>query len=131
MLGKNPYGFMEKFQGLKSSWEDAAADIAGVLIKNDRMFSAYLSELRKCPNWIHANMLGALLPKIISLSPAQIDELVATYNSTSELRGAFAFDGTKPTVHGPGLVWHLNRLDRRKYKFIEGNQVEIVSGATS
>ncbi|MFT3745786.1 MAG: toll/interleukin-1 receptor domain-containing protein [Pyrinomonadaceae bacterium] len=124
MLGKTPYGFLGKFQGLKTSWENAASDIAGVLIKNDRMFSSYLAELRKCPNWIHANELGALLPKIISLNEQQIDELVTTYNETAELRGAFAFDGTKPKVYGLGIVSHLNRLGSRKYKFATGNKVE-------
>lgn len=116
MLGKKPYGFMGKFQGLKSSWDDAAGDIAGVLITSDRMFSAYLGELKKCYSFDCGNFLGKLLPNIIALSTNQIDELVAVYNENSELRGAFAFNGSKPLRYGPGLLELLNKLGKREFR---------------
>ena len=47
-LGKDPYGFIGKFQALSRSWLSAAEDIVNVLIKNDRMFSAFIQALRKC-----------------------------------------------------------------------------------
>lgn len=116
MLGGMPYGFMGKFQGLRSTWESAAKDIAGVLIKNDRMFSTYLKQLRSCPNFDQGNVLGGLLPSIVTLNSTQVDELVSAFNENYELRGAFAFNGNKPAVFGEGLLAHLKRLDRRKFK---------------
>src|SRR5207244_4904937 len=35
-LGKNPYGFIGKFQGLSSTWLIAAEEIVRILIKNER-----------------------------------------------------------------------------------------------
>ena len=125
-LGKNPYGFIGKFQGLASTWATAAADIAGILIKNDRMFSVYVKELRKCRSWDHGNALGKLLSGIPALNPKQVDELVVAYNETQELRGAFAFNGTKERIYGPGLVSHLNRLDTRKFRFTKDWLIEQI-----
>jgi hypothetical protein len=123
-LGKDPYGFIGKFQALSSSWLTASEDIVKVLIKNDRMFSAYIQALRKCPSWDSGNTLGKVLPTIEQLSPAQIDELIATYNETSELRGSFAFNGSKSWHYGPGLVFHLNRIGSRQFRYSATGLIE-------
>ena len=125
-LGKNPYGFIGKFQALSSTWPMAAEQIVKILIKNDRMFSAYINELRKCPNWDSGNILAQALSGIEQLTDAQIDELVAAYNETSELRGSFAFNGDKPSVYGHGLVSHLNRLSSRQFKFLKNTFIKEI-----
>lgn len=116
-LGRTPYGFLAKFQGLSSNWGEAATDIVNVLIKNDRMLSAYVGALRKCPSWSDGNTLAIPLEKIEELTTEQIDDLISAYNETSELRGSFGFSGSKPRYHGPGLVSHLNRLGSRNFRF--------------
>lgn len=126
-LGKDPYGFIGKFQGLSSTWLTAAEDIVKILIKNDRMFSAYISALRKCPSWDSGNTLAKALPSIEKLTPAQVDEFAAVYNATSELRGSFAFHGGKPRLYGPGLVSHLNRLGSRRFRFSSDGLIEPIS----
>jgi hypothetical protein len=126
-LGKDPYGFIGKFQGLSSTWLTAAKDVIKILIKNDRMFSAYVNALRKCPSWGSGNTLAEALPGIDRLTPAQIDELAAAYNETSELRGSFAFHGGKPRLYGPGLVFHLNRLGSRQFRFSPDGLIEPVT----
>ncbi len=78
-LGKDPYGFIGKFQALPCDWSTAAEGIAGILITTERMFNAYLQELRKCPTWDYANVLGKLLSGIKSLDSKQVDELVVVY----------------------------------------------------
>lgn len=123
-LGKDPYGFIGKFQALSSSWLTAAEDIVKILIKNDRMFSAYIQALRTCPSWDSGNTLGKALPGIDALSTEQIDEMVAAYNDTSELRGSFAFNGSKSRFYGPGLVSHLNRLSSRQFRFSSAGLIE-------
>ena len=125
-LGKDPYGFIGKFQALSSSWSTAAEDIAKILIKNERMFIAYVQALRKCPSWDSGNVLGKALSGIDALSTQQVDELVTAYNETSELRGSFAFNGGKPHLFGPGLVSHLNRLGSRKFRFSRTGLVEPI-----
>jgi hypothetical protein len=125
-LGKDPYGFIGKFQGLSSTWLTAAEDIVKILIKNDRMFSAYIGALRKCPNWDSGNTLAKALPAIERLTSSQADELATAFNETAELRGSFAFQGGKPRLYGPGLVSHLNRLGPRQFRFSSEGLVELI-----
>jgi hypothetical protein len=67
-LGKDPYGFIGKFQALSSSWQKAPEDIVKVLLKNDRMLNAYIQALRHCKSWDAGNSLANVLPGIDKLS---------------------------------------------------------------
>jgi hypothetical protein len=120
----NPYGFIGKFQGLASSWAAAAVDIVKILIKKDRMLSAYIEALRKCSSWDKGNKLALVLPGIEEISDQQVDELVVAYNETSELRGSFGFNGSNARFYGAGLAEHLNRLGTRRFKYGVGRQIE-------
>jgi TIR domain-containing protein len=60
-LGRDPYGFIGKFQGLTTNWSNCAAELAKVLIKNDRMLAAYVRNLGTCPNWDTGNTLAKAL----------------------------------------------------------------------
>ena len=113
----DPYGFMGKFQAVRSDWSKCAGDIGKRLIKNERMLVAFIKATRKVPsNWNIGRMIGEVLPEIDHLTANQIDEFVAAYNETEQLRHSFAFNGEKPP-YGKGLVHHLNRLGQRKFKF--------------
>jgi len=125
-LGRNPYGFIGKFQALPSTWETAAVDIAKILINNDRMFSAYVQAVRKCPNWDSGNILAKVLTSIEKLTEQQIDALVTAYNEHSEIHGSFGFNGSKPRLYGSGLVFHLNRLSNRHFQFITNGLIEEI-----
>lgn len=125
-LGKDPYGFIGKFQALSSSWQSSVEDIVKILIKNDQILGTYIQALRNCPSWGSGNSLAKVLPGIEKLTASQIDALVAAYNETSELRGSFGFNGTKPNVYGPGLVSYLNRLGNRQFKYSSNWLIELV-----
>lgn len=126
-LGKDPYGFIGKFQALSSTWPAAVEDIVKILIKNDQMLNAYVLALRNCQNWDSGNTLAKALPSIERLTSSQIDALVAAYNETSELRGSFGFNGTKPRFYGPGLVSYLNGLGNRRFAYSSTWQIELVT----
>jgi TIR domain len=123
-LGRDPYGFIGRFQGVSSDWQTAAVDIARVLIAHDRVLSAYIAALRRCPNWDSANALAKVLPALEKLTPKQIDELVAAYNDTAEVRGGWGFNGSRPGMYGPGLVHYLNLQGARRFNFFQG-QIEV------
>jgi hypothetical protein len=114
-LGRDPYGFLGKFQAMSSDWDNAAEGIVKLLIRHDRMFSAYVLAMRNCTNFDNGNRLSRILPSIEKLTSQQIDELVAAYNENSEIRGSFGFSGTKPSYWGQGLVPHLHRLGTRQF----------------
>lgn len=124
-LGKDPYGFIGKFQALSSTWLTAVEDIVKILIKNDQMLSAYIQALRNCRSWDSGNALAKVLPGIEKLTVLQIDALVAAYNETSELRGSFGFNGTNPRPYGPGLVSYLNRFGSRQFKYSSTWLIEL------
>jgi hypothetical protein len=125
-LGKVPYGFIGKFQALSSTWLTVAEDLVKVLIKNDRIFSAYVQALRKCTSWDSGNTMAKALPGIEKLSKLQIDDLVAAYNENSELRGSFGFNGKSTKFYGPGLVSHLNLLGARQFTFANSGLIVAV-----
>lgn len=125
-LGKDPYGFIGKFQALTSTWQTSVEDIVKILIKNDQILSAYIQALRNCPSWDSGNVLARALLGIEKLTAPQIDALVAAYNDTSELRGSFGFNGTKSNAYGPGLVSYLNRLGSRQFKYSSNWLIELV-----
>jgi hypothetical protein len=104
-LGRNPYGFIGKFQGLATRWQTAGTDIAKILIKQERMIPYYLAALRDCPNFDTGNILAS----IDSITREQADAMVDAYNDSYELRGSFGFNGSRPIAYGPGLVTHLHR----------------------
>ena len=126
-LGKDPYGFIGKFQALSSTWQAADEDIVKILIKNDQMFNAYIQALRNCPGWDSGNALAKALPSIEKLTASQIDALVAAYNETSELRGSFGFNGTNPRFYGHGLVSYLNRLGSQQFKYSSTRLIEVIT----
>lgn len=124
-LGLDPYGFIGKFQGVTTTWQDAAVDISKVLVQHDRGLAAYIHALRNCPSWDSANTLSKILPAIQRLTPEQIDEFVAAYNETSELRGGWGFNGTRPSMFGHGLVHYLNIRGNRRFKFGKDGLIEV------
>jgi hypothetical protein len=114
-LGRDPYGFLGKFQALSTDWPNAPEEIVKVLVKRDRMLSAYLNAMRGCTSFDNGNRLSRILPSIERISEQQLDELVAAYNKNSEIRGSFGFRGNKPSQYGKGLVQHLHRLGPRRF----------------
>jgi TIR domain len=50
-LGCDPYGFLGKFQALRTDWNGAAEGVVKLLMKHDRMFNAYVQALRQVPEF--------------------------------------------------------------------------------
>lgn len=116
-LGKNPYGFIGKFQALASSWQRAPLEIAEILIKDEKMVASYIGATRRCASYDNGNYLAALFSSIGALTEAQVDELVEAYNSNSQLQYSYGFSGTRPATFGTGLVGLLNRLSSRTFRY--------------
>jgi hypothetical protein len=85
------------------------------------MSSAFIRSLRDCGSFETGNIIGKLLPEIEQLTRAQVDQIVSAYNDNSELRGAFAWNGTKPVSYGLGLLEYLKGLDGRSFSVERGS----------
>ncbi len=114
-LERDPYGFLGKFQALRADWDSAAMGIVKLLLRHDRMFSAYVQAVRDCKSFDAGNVLADALPGIEKATEQQIDELIAAANDNTEVRYSFGFRGNKPSKHGEGLIPHLHRLGPRRF----------------
>ncbi|MBN2487567.1 MAG: toll/interleukin-1 receptor domain-containing protein [Methanosarcinaceae archaeon] len=118
-LGKDPYGFIGKFQALSCSWESAAEKIVSILVKYDKMVDAYINAVKNCENYNDANILSEILPNIITLSDQQVAILISAFNDNVQVRNSYGFTGKKSFEYGEGLVYHLNRLNDGEYEYTE------------
>jgi hypothetical protein len=126
-LGSDPYGFIGRFQALRTEWNSASTEIARLLVKEPRMLDGFVWAAEVCPHFDDGNRLAQLLPNISIMSDAQVSRLVQAFNGNYELRGSFGFNGSNPRQHGPGLVVHLNRITGRQYAFTgPGGDLRIV-----
>ena len=115
-LGKDPYGFIGKFQALSCTWEQASTEIAKILIKKEPMVNAYISSIQNCSNYDSANKLAELLPFLDRLSEPQIEKLVKAFNENSQVHASYGFNGKNPRYYGDGLVYHLRRITNSDFK---------------
>lgn len=114
-LGRDPYGFMGKFQALSCSWDTAPKQLLKLLIKNERMVDAYVYAVEKCYSFNDGNALAEALPLISKMSERQAQRLVTAYKENSEVRGSFGFNGSKASQYGSGLEFHLSRIMGRSF----------------
>ena len=119
-LGRDPYGFIGKFQALSCDWDTAPTEIVKLLIAKDRMLNAYIKAVQTCVSYDQANKLSKILPSILTLSKQQASSLVSAFNENGQLRDSYGFNGTWTTIHGWGLAFHLTRLTGRTYEIGSG-----------
>lgn len=124
-LGKDPYGFIGKFQALSCSWESAPMEIAKLLLSHDQMLNAWIKAVENCSSFNSGNSLSDMLPYITQLSSQQVSRLIAAYNDNSELRGSFGFNGKNTRYYGSGLPYHLNRVTGKSYSFSGAGRIEL------
>jgi hypothetical protein len=125
-LGRDPYGFIGKFQGLRCSWEEAPVQIAKLLIKNPRMVDAYIGALPTCGSFADGIELSKLLPEIETLTDTQVSSLLHAFSGNIDLRGCWGFTGKGPGQYGKGLAFHLSRVTGRQYQLTETGKIERV-----
>ncbi len=123
-MGRDPYGFIGKFQGLPCTWVDAPSKLASLLIKHSRMLSAFIEALPKCRSFEDGLKLAQLLPEIESLTLQQANQMIKAHNSNQDLSGCWGFSGAKGKQYGKGLAYHLLRLTGMKYSRTENGQIE-------
>lgn len=125
-LGKDPYGFIGKFQALSCPWESAPKEIVKLLLKHDQMLNAYIKAVENCSTYEHGNTLAEILPYIDKLSNQQSNRLISAFNENGQVRDSFGFNGKLPHRHGYGLLSHLSRLTGQTYRLSKSGEIEIL-----
>ena len=112
-LGIDPYGFIGKFQGLSSGWEEVPLEIVKLLIRKEpKMVDAYIKAVDQCVSFEQGNDLSNVFKALPMLTDKQIKRLVDAFNDKSQVNGSFGFNGRKPGIHGDGLLAHLPQLNK-------------------
>lgn len=130
-MGRDPYGFIGKYQAVSASWEDVCKEIVKILIEDDKMKDAYIRAVAECSLFENANELSAILPIITQLSDAQVENLVQANNDNYQVRESHGFNGSRPNKFGPGLVAHLKRITGKKFSYSQDKSRIIASGKKS
>ena len=125
-LGKDPYGFIGKFQALSCSWDKAPTEIAKILIKKEPMLNAYIKAIQECPSYDSGNRLSELLPFIDRLTDSQIEKLINAFNENGQVYDSYGFNGKNPRYYGDGLPYHLQRITNIDFKL--SSRGKIVRG---
>jgi TIR domain len=123
-LGRDPYGFIGKFQALSCSWAEAPVEIAKLLISDPAMVDAYIEALPRCRSFEEGITLSQLLPAIKKLTDEQVDRMMLAFNTDSQLRGSWGFNGARPNLYGDGLAVHLSRITGRNYVVTSTGEIE-------
>jgi hypothetical protein len=103
-LGRDPYGFIGKFQALPCNWASAPVALARLLIKQPRMLDAYIAALPRCRSFEEGIVLSKVFSQIDHLTTAQADLMMETFNANPDLLGSWGFNGAYPRKYGDGLA---------------------------
>lgn len=125
-LGKDPYGFLGKFQALSCDWNDAPFEIAQLLIRHPRMLDAYIVAVELCSSFDEGNTLSKLMPLIQHLTKAQVQRLMAAFNENGQVRDSWGFNGLRPSYCGYGLAHYLGLATGEKYELTESGKMRVV-----
>lgn len=124
-LGKDPYGFIGKFQALSCSWDTVPKEIIKIFLKHGRMLNAYIKAVQNCLSYDHGVTLSEVLSFIDKLSEQQANDIISAFNENSQVRDCYGFNGKKPRYYGDGLVPHLKRLTGRNYRLSHSGEIEM------
>jgi hypothetical protein len=124
-LGKDPYGFIGKFQALGCNWTDAPFSIVKLLIKQPRMLEAYVKAVQNCKSFDQGNALSKLFAYIEGLTNDQTKSLVSAFNENTQLQGSFGFSGSWPSKFGPGLAAYLSHATGTEYVMTSAGQIKV------
>lgn len=126
-LGRDPYGFLGKFQGLISTWKSLPRDIVSVLMRHRGMQDAYINAIENVSNFDVGNRISSVLSSIPTLDKGQVNRLVNAFNTNSQVSRSFGFNGLRPKEFGGGLEHHLERITGTAYQITDA-QLSVTQG---
>lgn len=124
-LGKDPYGFIGKFQALSCDWADAPFSVVKLLITQPRMLETYLGAVQNCKTFDQGNELSKILKQIESLTDDQVKNLMVAFNENPQLQGSYGFSGSWSSKFGPGLAAHLTRITGTQYAMTPSDEIKL------
>lgn len=112
-LGSNPYGFIGKYQAIKSTWEKVEMDIVLQLKRSINVLD-FIRAMKECQSTDDCVRLAKYFPYLPNLDDDQIDEIIAANNSNALLLDCSAFNGTNTHEKNGNLQSVLKKNTRRE-----------------
>jgi len=123
-LGRDPYGFIGKFQALTCDWADAPLSVTELLIGQPGMLESYITTVRNCKSYEQGNAPSKLFKSIGSLTAEQASTFVSSFNENPQLQGSFGFTGAWSSKFGPGLAKFLTDATGKKYVLTPAGRIK-------
>jgi hypothetical protein len=125
-MGKDPYGFIGKYQALNGSWQNItqiARGIFAILVNHSRfreaLFKSAIYTLEKAASYdISHFVVKDILPHFGKLNPSQVNEIQEVYKQNDQIYGCYLVGRDLPNI--------LNNLTGKKYKISNRSIVENV-----
>ena len=114
-MGTDPYGLIARFQAISSNWKDLPIKLMQILLKHSKVIDTYINAISKCANFEEANSLSKLFPHIKSISSEQINKLIYVWQTNSQAKDSFGFNGKKPYLFGPGIAHYISKWDSERF----------------
>jgi hypothetical protein len=124
-MGRDPYGFVGKFQGLTCSWEDLPISIVGCLKRHPKMVDALIDVMAICPSAYVGNQLAKRFKSLETLSDIQLGKFIANYNANQQVYGSYEMNGNEDIQNS--ILPHPQRMTGRKFNFNKYRIVEETS----
>ena len=122
-MGRNPYGFIEKYQALPTSGDlnsSIAESVFSFALNDEKLKAeatdAFIVALRSSPNFDRSNRLAPHLKAIAELTGTQEKALVDAFNENSQVSSAYDIREK--------IVAELKRLTANDYE-IDENRLEL------
>ena len=115
-LGKDPYGFMARYQAIPGSRTTAEIvhTIFLYVLRHEGLkeigTDAYIAALANSGNFHRSNTLARFLPDIEHLSPGQEEALVEAFDNNGQVNGAYEIRDS--------IVGHLKRITGNDYGIV-------------
>ena len=136
-LGKNPYGFLDKYQAIHGQVDrpfaadgygsSGASETAGAIFRfalgsenlGERAVDAYIAALRSSGSFNGSNYLAGYMERITALSPEQEKALVDAFNANSQVAYAWGIRSRITSL--------LRSVTGNTYGIAEGHQLRKLS----
>ncbi|HBT75748.1 MAG TPA: hypothetical protein DEB39_02220 [Planctomycetaceae bacterium] len=112
-LGINPYGFIGKYQAIKSNWEKVENDIVSQL-KRVVSIPDFIHAMKESTSDVSCKNLARYLTCLPDLSEREIDRIIDAYNTNAALLDCCDFNGTNQHDKNGSLHSILQKHTRRE-----------------
>ncbi len=129
-IGKDPYGFIGKYQALSGMWTDIpkmAKDIFGIIVKQsstkEKTKRAAINAFKNSSSYDNSKFLVTnVLPNLKKLKVSHIEEVISAFNENGQI-----YDSFSAQYHLPNLLytWTGNRYNIEGKKLIKASSRDM------